>query len=190
MTTVVAIAGAGDLVENGLREIVAQAADIEVRDVWGVAPDVVLYDAMGLLADGGAELALLLESHRSAIVVVGRDLRPGLAARAIARGAFSCVSMEAPAHEILDAIRSAAVADSTTPATPPVGLGHEVHLTAREVMVVAGIARGMRNRDRRAVRPEPQHGQVVRAVRLPQDGCHPPGAGGRLVPGPRVRCLR
>jgi DNA-binding NarL/FixJ family response regulator len=147
MTTVVAIAGAGDLVENGLREIVAQAADIEVRDVWGVAPDVVLYDAMGLLADGGAELALLLESHRSAIVVVGRDLRPGLAARAIARGAFSCVSMEAPAHEILDAIRSAAVADSTTPATPPVGLGHEVHLTAREVMVVAGIARGMRNRD-------------------------------------------
>jgi len=151
MAIVVAIAGAGDLVESGLREIVAHATDLEVVDVHALAPDaapdVVVYDAMGLLSDGGAELARLVDRHRSAIVVVGRDLRPGLAARAMAGGAIACVSMEAPAPEILDVIRAAAVIDRAAPRSLPPDLGHEAHLTPREVMILSGIAKGMRNRD-------------------------------------------
>ena len=151
MAIVVAIAGAGDLVESGLREIVSHASDLELTDVGGLAsgcaPDVVVYDAMGLLADGGVELARLVGRYRSAIVVVGRDLRPGLATRAIAYGATICVSMEAPAQEILDVIRAAAAIDGSVPQPPPPELGHEAHLTPREVMILSGIAKGMRNRD-------------------------------------------
>jgi DNA-binding NarL/FixJ family response regulator len=147
MAIVVAIAGAGDLIVGGLREIISQAADLEITDLGDLPPDVVVYDAMGLLVDGGVELARLVDSHRSAIVVVGRDLRPGLAARAMASGALACVSMEAPAQDFLETIRAAATAGLVTRPPPPPGLGHEAQLTPREVLILSGIARGMRNRD-------------------------------------------
>jgi DNA-binding NarL/FixJ family response regulator len=149
MAIVVAIAGAGDIVESGLKDILAHAADLEVRDDFDVVPTVVMYDAVGILADGGTELSRLVDRDRSTVVVVGRDLRPGLAARAMASGALACVSLEAPASQILDVIRFAANpgrAGNDLVSTPP-GLGQEVELTPREVLILSGIAKGMRNRD-------------------------------------------
>jgi DNA-binding NarL/FixJ family response regulator len=149
MAIVVAIAGAGDIVESGLTEILTHAPDVEVREGFDVVPNVVVYDAVGILADGGAELSRLMDTHGSAVVVVGRDLRPGLAARAMASGALACVSIEAPADEILDVVRLAGTPGrtATDPASTPPGLGQEVELTPREVLVLCGIAKGMRNRD-------------------------------------------
>jgi DNA-binding NarL/FixJ family response regulator len=149
MAIVVAIAGAGDIVDAGLKEILAHAPDLEVSDGSHVVPTVVVYDAVGILADGGAELSRLVNTERSAVVVVGRDLRPGLAARAMASGALACVSIEAPALQILDVIRCAANPGGTVidPALTPPGLGQEVGLTPREVLILGGIAKGMRNRD-------------------------------------------
>jgi DNA-binding NarL/FixJ family response regulator len=149
MAIVVAVAGAGDIVESGLKEILAHAPDLEVRDDVDVVPTVVVYDAVGMLADGGDELARLVDGQRSTVVVVGRDLRPGLAARAMASGACACVSIEAPASQILDVIRYAANPGraATEPRSTPPGLGQEVELTAREVLILSGIAKGMRNRD-------------------------------------------
>src|SRR4051794_30959374 len=149
MAIVVAIAGAGGIVDSGLRELLAHAPDLEVRECFEVVPDVVVYDAVGVLADGGAELSRLVDLEGSAIVVVGRDLRPGLAASAMARGAVACVSIEAPARQILDAIRCAGTPGRTPnhPAPAPLGLGEEVALTPREVLILSGIAQGMRNRD-------------------------------------------
>ena len=48
MAIVVAVAGAGDVVEGGLRSILREARDLEVMDEFphfGVIPDVVVYDA-------------------------------------------------------------------------------------------------------------------------------------------------
>jgi DNA-binding NarL/FixJ family response regulator len=149
MAIVVAIRGAGDIVDSGLRELVGHAPDLEVQECVEVVPDVVVYDAVGMLADGGTELSRLVDVEGSAVVVVARDLRPGLAARAMARGAVGCVSIEAPAHQILDAIRCAANPGRTPtdPASAPLRLGQEVELTRQEVVILSGIAKGMRNRD-------------------------------------------
>jgi DNA-binding NarL/FixJ family response regulator len=148
MAITVAIAGAGDIVESGLREILAHAPDLDVRDCGEAVPHVVVYDAVGILADGGSELSRLVDTNGSAVVVVGRDLRPGLAARAMASGALACVSLEAPAQQVIDVIRFVAAPGGAAvdPSTPS-GLGQEVELTPREVLILAGIAKGMRNRD-------------------------------------------
>jgi len=148
---VVAVAGAGDIVTEGLRHILGQAPDLEVmRDYSmrfphvGVLPDVVLYDAVGIQDDDGAELGKLLDSHEAAVVVVGRDLRPGLAVRAIARGAAGCVSMEAPASVILATIREAAGGELTS-GTPAPALGGEALLSKGQVAILADIVKGYRN---------------------------------------------
>lgn len=150
MAIVVAIAGAGDIVQNGLRHILASAPDLEVMDGTpgsDAGPDVVVYDAVGLLGDGGAELCRLVASKGPPVVVIGRDLRPGLAARALANGAVGCVSIEAPGEEIQAMMRTAATGGplATEPGGSRPRLGQEAHLTPREVVILSGITRGLSN---------------------------------------------
>jgi DNA-binding NarL/FixJ family response regulator len=152
MATVVAVAGAGDVITEGLTHLLGQAPDLQVLPGWspvglhpGPAPDVVLYDVMALQHDEGVGLDRLLAPHCVPVVAVGRDLRPDLAARAIRQGAAGVVSLEAPACEILSVIRQAAAGATGVGATP--GLGAEARLTPREADVLADVVMGYSNRE-------------------------------------------
>jgi DNA-binding NarL/FixJ family response regulator len=152
MAIVVAIAGAGDVVEGGLRTILRGARDLETMPRFphfGVIPDVVLYDVIGVEHDGGCELSGLIRSQQSAVVVVGRELRPDLAARAMAQGATAYISLEADAADILSVIRNAANVLPGVRELPtwPAALGAEAALSPQEVDLLAGVVRGLSNRE-------------------------------------------
>jgi DNA-binding NarL/FixJ family response regulator len=152
MAIVVAVAGAGDVVEGGLRSILRGAPDLEVLDEFphfGVIPDVVVYDVVGVVADDGSQLSRYIAEQESSVVVVGRDLRPALAARAMAVGAAAYVSLEADAAEILSVIREAAgqqpgFRDGAALAS---ALGAEADLSPREVVLLTGVVRGYSNQE-------------------------------------------
>jgi DNA-binding NarL/FixJ family response regulator len=150
MAIVVAVAGAGDIVAQGLKHILGQAPDLEIADDYpatfhnvGVLPDVVLYDVGNLERDGGTQLTDLIEALEAAVVVVGRDLRPGLAAWAISQGASGCVSIEAPADEVLSIIRKAAGGQLDVGDQPV--LGSAANLGAAEARILADIVAGYSN---------------------------------------------
>jgi DNA-binding NarL/FixJ family response regulator len=152
MAIVVAVAGAGDVVERGLRSILRGAEDLEVLEEFphfGVIPDVVVYDVYGVEADDGSELLGFIEGQQSAVVVVGRELRPDLAARAMAQGAAAYVSLEASAADVLAVIRKAAGQELGfhDPSTWPPTLGAEAELSPREVVLLGGIVRGYSNQE-------------------------------------------
>ncbi len=150
MAIVVAVAGAGDVVTEGLWHILGQAPDLEVMQEYsvafpheGVLPDVVLYDAVAVQRDDGAELAAIVEAGESAVVVMGRDLRRGLAARAAVLGAVGYVSLDAPASCVLAVIREAAAGQVNSPPA----LGDEAALTKREVQILGDIVKGFSNQE-------------------------------------------
>jgi DNA-binding NarL/FixJ family response regulator len=150
MAIVVAVAGAGDVVESGLRSILSGAPDLEVLDEFphfGVLPDVVVYDAVGVATDDGAELFGFIDQQLSAVVVVGREQRPDLAARAMAHGAAAYVSLEADERAILAVIREAATEalGFQEPSTWPPALGGDAGLSPREVTLLGGIVKGYSN---------------------------------------------
>jgi DNA-binding NarL/FixJ family response regulator len=149
MAIVVAVAGAGDIITEGLWHILGQALDIEVLQKYSVVspheeenPDVVLYDAMALQHDDGAELTDIVETQ-AAVVVVGRELRPALAARAAALGAVGYVSLEASASCILTVIREAAGGE----VSGPPALGSDAALTRRETEILGDIVKGFSNQE-------------------------------------------
>jgi DNA-binding NarL/FixJ family response regulator len=83
--------------------------------------------------------------NQAPIVVVAHDLRPDLAARAVALGAAGSVSVDADASEIIEAIREVAWTGEMESSPPE--LGWEAALTAREVQVLSGIAKRYSNDD-------------------------------------------
>ena len=70
-------------------------------------PDLVLYDAMCLLGGDSTELASMVHETSTAVLFVSRDLRPGLAAQALAAGADGLVSVGACPDEIFESISTA-----------------------------------------------------------------------------------
>jgi DNA-binding NarL/FixJ family response regulator len=147
----VAVVGAHAIVTAGLRAILDEALDIEVVSPTADddRPDVVLYDAIDLDHDTGATLDDLVRRHGSKVLVVGRELRPALEARARAHGASGGFSLEASAGEVLRTVREAA-ARSAVSATPrPCGDGYgwarTLGLTPREFDVLSGITAGLSN---------------------------------------------
>jgi DNA-binding NarL/FixJ family response regulator len=152
MAIVVAVAGAGDVVESGLRSILQEAPDLDVLEKYphfGVVPDVVVYDVVGTEADDGSELCGFIGEQQSAVVVVGRRQRPALAARAMAQGAAAYVSLEADAADILSVIRQATGQElgCQDPSTWPAALGAEADLSPREVDLLGGVVRGLSNQE-------------------------------------------
>ena len=150
MAIVVAVAGAGDVVQGGLEGILRAAPDLEVLDRFphfGVLPDVVVYDVIGVEADDGDELFGFIEDQQSAVVVVGRHQRPDLAARAMAHGAAAYVSLEAAGEDILAVIREAARQGvlSQEPGAQAPSLGAEADLSPQEVDLLGGVVRGYSN---------------------------------------------
>jgi len=150
MAIVVAVAGAGDVVTGGLWHILRQAPDLEVMNEYplthphlGVLADVVLYDVVALQYDGGVELAKLIRTGETPVVVVGRELRPDLALRPATRGAAGYVSLEAPACEFLSVVRAAACGAACSENAP--ALGGEAGLTTREALILRDIVQGFAN---------------------------------------------
>ncbi|MFZ2014188.1 MAG: response regulator transcription factor [Nocardioides sp.] len=151
MTILVAIAAARDIVSGGLRSILAEDDDIEVVErfpEFGLVPDVVLYDAIGMEDDEGAELKTLVKDREWAVIVVGRDLRPDLAARALAHGAYGCFSMESDADAILSTVHASVAERTANDGTWPES-SHEpgalAELSPREIQVLSGITGGLSN---------------------------------------------
>jgi DNA-binding NarL/FixJ family response regulator len=69
-------------------------------------PDVVLYDAIGLVPGDRTDLKMLVDRTTARLFVISRDPRPGLAALAVAAGADGHFSLGADDGKILAAIES------------------------------------------------------------------------------------
>jgi len=147
MAIVVAVVGAGDIVTGGVKKILGEAPDFQVLDAYprfGITPDVIVYDAGAMAVDEGAALLALLEKEPGApVVIVGRPLRPALAARALAHGAAAQVSLESPSDFVLETIR--AVATGATPPSTSEGSEPESGLSPREIEVLQLITLGRAN---------------------------------------------
>jgi DNA-binding NarL/FixJ family response regulator len=148
----VSIAGAHDIVAGGLRALLGSASDVEILcepPPFGTRPDVVVYDAIGVEPDGGAELFALIKDSECPVLVLGRDLRPDLAARAMAHGAAGCFSIESDGEAVLTMIRQAAsggLEGGSSNGHRDV-LGAEAGLSPREVQVLGAITKGASNQE-------------------------------------------
>ena len=154
-----AIVSAHEIVHTGLVGMFAtRPGAIEVIPLdLGAAddqqPDVILYDVFGLHDGDDDELDRYVKDTDSAVVAMARDLRPDLAARAVAKGVDACVSMTVDIDEILDVIRSAVAGegqpDAAGPGTEQGGayavLGEEVGLTPRETEILRLLTLGLSN---------------------------------------------
>lgn len=116
-------------------------------------PDVILYDVFGLHDGDGDDLDGYVKDTDCAVVALARDLRPDLAARAVAKGVDACVSMTVEIDEILDVIRSAVAGEGQPDASGPGAesgapyavLGEEVGLTPRETEILRLLTLGLSN---------------------------------------------
>ena len=70
-------------------------------------PDVVFYDAIGLLRYDQTDLKMLVDKTTAHLFVISRDLRPGLADLALAVGADGQFYLGADDKEILEAVETA-----------------------------------------------------------------------------------
>lgn len=147
----IAIVSPQEIVARG---IMAMLSDYPERVVVAALPSirsqakgvhVVLYDTMGLRAGDDSELRHLIERTDAEVLVLSRDMRPDLRARALAMGALSWVSMSIRARELVDAIEIVAAGRALPENTD--GLGNDVGLSTREVEILALIAQGLSNTD-------------------------------------------
>lgn len=154
----VAIVASEDVVATGLEGVLAEDPSrievVEFQSLGNLAdPDVVLYDVIGLHEGDQATLEHLVKETSAAVIAIARDLRPDLAARALAKGVDGCISMSAPRDQILQLIFAAAdgqLAGDVTVDEPGLEqpferLGLDVGLTARETEVLRLITRGFTN---------------------------------------------
>jgi two-component system, NarL family, nitrate/nitrite response regulator NarL len=149
MSIRVTVAGAGEVVAAGLQAVLTPQDDLEFSEGAAAAgdADVVLYDVIGIQADGGRELWAVIATG-TPVLAIGRPLRPDLAARALAHGAVGTLSTEVDPAELLAAIRAVAAGDPMPIGihpTPAPALGDAEGLSPREVTVLSGITRGLSN---------------------------------------------
>ena len=154
-----AIISAHEIVHTGLAGMFdSRPGSVEVIELDPGAPDhqqpdVILYDVYGLHDGEGDDLDRFVKDYDSAVVALARDLRPDLAARAVAKGVDACVTLAGDVDEILDVIRSAVAGEGQ----PDVGghandasgayavLGEDVGLTPRETEILRLLTLGFSN---------------------------------------------
>jgi DNA-binding NarL/FixJ family response regulator len=120
-------------------------------------PDVVLYDAIGLVCGDRTDLKMLVDKTTARLFVISRDLRPGLAALALAAGADGHFSLDADDEQILEAIELAVTAsrpgdagdgpaiESEEEAAGMDVVGGDRGLSRREAQFLGLIGRGWSN---------------------------------------------
>lgn len=149
----VAVVSPQAVVRHGLADLLARHPDrvSVVPYCNGNQPDVVLFDVVEL-ADGDLSgLQALLTSTSAKVLAMNRELRPDLAARALAAGADGLFSMKVSEAELIEVVEAAVDGDGTSDGSPLPNaehrLGGDVGLTTREVEVLTLIAQGRTNRD-------------------------------------------
>ena len=155
-----AIVSAHDIVHTGLtgmfdsRPGSVEVVELDLAAAHDRQPDVILYDVYGLHQGEGDDLDRFVKDYDSAVVALARDLRPDLAARAVAKGVDACVTLSGDVDEILEVIRSAVAGEGQ----PDAGdgndasgayavLGEEVGLTPRETEILRLLTLGLSNQD-------------------------------------------
>jgi DNA-binding NarL/FixJ family response regulator len=146
----VAVVSPQAVVRHGLAELLARHPDRVSLVPYpnGSEPDVVLFDVVDL-ADGDLSgLQELLARTSAKVLAMDRELRPDLAARALASGADGLFSIGVSETELVEAVEAVVQADGQgTGPDSERRLGAEVGLTSREVEVLTLIAQGRTNRD-------------------------------------------
>lgn len=107
--------------------------------------DVVIYDTIGLHDNDGADLDHLVHHTDANVLVMSRDMRPDLRARAIAMGATAWISMSAHASALVEAVELTALGKPLPHQEEHVGRG--AGLSQREVEILALIAQGLSNQE-------------------------------------------
>lgn len=110
-----------------------------------VGVDVVIYDTIGLHNSDGGDLDHLVNRTDAKVLVLSRDMRPDLRARALAMGATAWVTMSARASALVEAVELTAA--GTPLPDQEERLGQGAGLSAREVEIVALIAQGLSNQE-------------------------------------------
>ena len=115
------------------------------------APDVVLYDVLGLHQGDGSDLDQWVR-RAATVIAVSRDLRPDLQSRALERGALAAISVGisgADLAAVVDAALAGALEESPLVRRLDDGrpLGQEVGLSARESVVLRLIVQGYSNQE-------------------------------------------
>lgn len=118
-------------------------------------PDLVLYDVLGLHLGDGADLAFFVKETDAVVLAISRELRPDLAARALARGADGFFGLSIGEAELLGAVRSVRdglleddeSVQAATGGTADGLLGSDVGLTPRETEILRLITLGLSNQD-------------------------------------------
>jgi len=130
----------------------AGAGDEALAQVAALAPDVVLMDLRMPRTDGVAATALIVAEHPpTKVLVLTTYDTDGDIVRAVEAGATGYLLKDTPRAQLVEAVRSASRGDTvlapsvaarllTKLRTPPAEA-----LTAREVEVLAGVARGLTN---------------------------------------------
>lgn len=152
-----AVVAEQDVISAGLVSILGACAGIEIVAYPPAgprsAPDVVLYDVAGLHENDGADLDHLVKETDAAVVALARDLRPDLAAQALARGVDGCISLAATREQLEAVARAAAAGELAGDLTldergveqPFERLGADLGLTMREIEVLGLITQGLTN---------------------------------------------
>lgn len=116
------------------------------------APDVLLYDVLGLEDDGGAGLDRWIHHTATAVIAIGRDSRPDLLGRALADGVDGCIPLSIGETALLATLAatvtrspSAAAPICACPSARPERLGAAVGLSAREAAILVSVAQGLSN---------------------------------------------
>lgn len=105
--------------------------------------DVIIYDTLGLFNTDDSELRHLVQDTKAVVLLLSRDTRPDLRARAMGLGAVTWVPMNIRAADLVDAVEITAARRATPP--PDNMEPHPAGLTARQVEVLSLIGQGMSN---------------------------------------------
>ncbi len=156
----VAIVSPLPVVATGLAGLLAShAQEFQVVPLdTGLAPDIVLYDVIGLHEGDGADLDALIQQRGSRVLVVAHDLRPDLGSRALARGADGLITLAVDSAGLREALHSAVRPVGVVGGRPRVvgaadsedgrhRLGGDVGLTPREIDVLSLITQGFSNQE-------------------------------------------
>jgi DNA-binding NarL/FixJ family response regulator len=148
----VAVVSSQAVVRHGLSDLLARHPDrvSVVPYPHAPEPDVVLFDVLELSQGDVSGLEELLAATSAKVLAMNRELRPDLAARALAAGADGLFSIGVSETELLEVVEAAVVGNGTAvgdTADADRRLGAEVGLTTREVEVLTLIAQGHTNRD-------------------------------------------